>query len=628
MLQWINDRMKVIGWIFILPLALVFAVWGVQGIVDFSTRKDRGLRVNGEDIELEQLRQDYQGRLAQLSKTYPDAVPAEVRTRLQQEIVEQFVNSALVGQQVKELGFVVSDKDVVESIRSYRGFQVDGQFNRDAYYSLLRARGYSPDKFEAEQRTLLRSESLQGGVMVSSFATAKEVARAAALRGETRELSFAIVPVTKYLASVKPDEAAMKEYYARHKDEFKTPETETLSYVALKVADGLSEVAVDEPALRAYYDGIKERYVEPEKRHARHVLIQAGSDAAASKKQADEVLAEALKPGADFAALAKTYSQDAGSAAQGGDLGWAEKSFFVGPFADTLFAMRPGEVKGPVKTQFGWHVIRLEEVAPGKSKSFEELRATLEPEYRKVEAERRFGEKQEKIEQLAFEHSGSLEPVAKSLGLKIVAIPAFQRGLPGNELAANTKVLQAAFSADVLGGQNSRALELAPGNVVVLRAADHQVPEQRSFESVRGLAEDGVRHELAAREAQATAERVAGAVAAGTPWDAALKSVGTLRVEAAKFVARAEPSVPKEILAAAFSAVPPAAGKAMTGNVRLPGNDVAVWALSAVKPGELKGDGQSERRQLADTTAGAEFAAYLAALRARADVRFNPSIFE
>ena len=638
MLQWINDRMKVIGWIFILPLALVFAVWGVQGIVSFTSAQDRGLKVNGEDVNAERLRQAYQEQLVQLNRIYPDEVPADVRKTTQDRVVEEFVNTALLDQKVKERGYVVSDKDVATSIYGFQGFQVAGQFNKDAYFALLRERGYTPERFEAEQRQLLKVRALETGLFVSSFATPAEMARSAALKGETRELAVAVVPLAKYLATAKPDEAAVKAYYEAHKADFRTPDSVHLSYVALRVADATRDVAVDDAALRAYYETVKERYIEPERRRARHILIQGQDDAA--RKKAEEVYALATQPGADFAALAKQRSQDAGSAAEGGDLGFAEKSFFVGPFADAVFAMQPGEVKGPVKTQFGWHVIKLEEIQPGKSKPLEEVKADLEHEYRRTEAERRFGERQEKLEQLAFENSGSLEPVAKVLGLKIEEIAEFHKGLPGNELAANAKLVQAAFSADLLGGQNSRPIELAPGNVVVIRASDHRLPADQPLEAVRAKAVEGARRALAEQQARAAAERIAQAVGAGGNWDAALKSVGAvaaagktaapdaLKFEPAKRVVRADPSVAPEVLAAAFKAKAPAAGGATTGAVPLASGDVAAFALSGVRAGEIKDGGAMERRALQAAAGQAEFAAYLDALRARAKVHYNPAMFE
>ncbi len=638
MLQWINDRMKHIGWIIILPLGLVFSVWGVHGIVDFTTRQDRGLRVNGEDVNLERLRQAYQEQLVQLNRLYPDEVPADMRKTAQDRLVEQFVNTSLLDQKVKELHYVVSDKDVVDSIAHYQGFQVAGQFNKDAYYGLLRAQGYTPERFEAEQRQLLRVQALESGVFVTSFATPAEIARDAALKGEQRELSVAMLPLAKWAAAAKPDEAAVKAYFEGHAEEFKTPDTVHLSYVALRVADSTRDVVVDEPALKAYYETVRERYVEVEQRHARHILIQGLDEAA--KKKADEVYALAAKPGADFAALAKQYSQDAGSAPSGGDLGFAEKSFFVGPFADAVFSMKPGEVKGPVKTQFGWHIIQLDAIQPGKSKAFEEVRADIEREYRKSEAERRYGERQEKLEQLAFENNASLDGVAKSLGLKLEELVEFYKGLPGNELAANPKVLAAAFSADVLAGQNSRPIELSPGNVVVIRAADRKLPAAQPLEAVRAKALEGARRELAARELAAAATRLAASVAAGEKWDVALRPLGAIavpgkpaapdmiRYEAAKFVGRVEQGQAPEVLKEAFKLAPPAAGHAATGSVKLANGDVAAFAVTAIKAGEIKAGGAAERRALSAAAGQAEFSAYLDALRARADVHYSPTIFD
>jgi peptidyl-prolyl cis-trans isomerase D len=642
MLQWINDRMKVFGWLFILPLAVVFAVWGVQGIVSFTNSQDRGLKVNGQQVSLEEMRLAYQQRTAQLARAFPEEIPADIKKRVQDGVVDEFTNTALIEQKVASQRYAVTDADVVESIKGYEGFQVGGQFNKDAYYALLKARGYTPERFEAEQKKLLKTRALEGALFVSGFATPQEIARAAALKGETRELTWAQIPVAKYTASAKPDEAAVKAYYDGHPDEFKTPDTVKLSYLALRVTDIAQEVAVDDAALKAYYDTIKERYIEVEKRHARHILIQSGSDDAAAEKKAKEIYAEAAKPGADFAALAKKYSQDAGSAAQGGDLGTVEKSFFVGPFGDALFAMQAGEVKGPVKTQFGWHVIKLEEIVPGKSKSFEEVKATIEPDFKRTEAERRFGERQEKLEQLAFENSGSLEPVAKALKLKIEEVPSFHAGLADSELAANAKVMKAAFSADVLGGQNSRPIELRPGNVVVLRASDHRPPVLQPLEAVKAQAEAGARKVLAAKQAVAAAEQAVKSLSGGEKWDAVVKSLGgaptvaagkpapadALHYEAAKYVGRAEAGVPAPVLREAFRAKV-ADGKPVVASSVLPTGDVVVYTVTGVKPGQVSADPAAERRTLAGQISEGDIATYIATMRKKADIHLNATaVFE
>ncbi len=642
MLQWINDRMKVIGWVFILPLGLVFAVWGVQGIVSFSAQQDRGLKVNGQQVNFEEMRQSYQQRTAQLSRAYPEEIPADVKKKVQDAIVEEFVSAALIDQKVTAEHYSVSDQEVVQAIKSYEGFQIGGQFSKDAYYALLAARGYTAERFEAEQRKRLKTNALEGGLYLSAFATPMELARAVALKGETRELAYALIPVAKYIAAAKPDEAAIKAYYDGHPEEFKTPDTVKLAYVALRVSDIAKEVAVDEAGLKAYYDSIKERFQEVEKRHARHILIQAGSDPAAAEKKAQEVYAEASKAGADFAALAKKYSQDAGSAQQGGDLGTVEKSFFVGPFGDALFAMHPGEIKGPVKTQFGWHVIKLEEIQAGKSKSFEDVRATIEPEFKRTEAEKRFGERQEKLEQLAFENAGSLESVAKKLDLKVEETPSFYAGLADSELAANAKVLKAAFSADVLGGQNSRPVELKPGYVVVLRASERRPPALEPLAIVKGRAEQGAKKILAAKQAEAAGQQAVSSLNAGEKWDAVVKSLGgvptvaagksppadALKYEAAKFVGRTDKDVAAPVLRDLFKATLPA-GKPFVAASTLASGDVVVYTFTAVKAGQLGADPSAERRTLAGQIAESDIAAYISAMRAKADIKMNAAtVFE
>ena len=155
MLQWINDRMKVIGWFFLMPLSLVFAVWGVHGIVDFTANMDRGLKVNGQEANLEQIRQTYQQRLADATRAYPEGMPDEAKKKVQQSVIDDYVATTLIDQKVAEQHYSASDAEVVASIKSYQGFQVGGEFNKDAYYALLKARGYTPEKFEAEQRVLV-----------------------------------------------------------------------------------------------------------------------------------------------------------------------------------------------------------------------------------------------------------------------------------------------------------------------------------------------------------------------------------------------------------------------------------------------------------------------------------------
>ena len=640
MLQWINDRVKVFGWIILLPLSLIFAVWGVHGIVDFTSNQDRGLKVNGEDVPVEQARLVYQERLAEAAKAYPDGMPDEVKQKIRDGVVSDLVATTLVDQKADSQHYAASDAEVLEAIRSNPAFQVGGVFNKDAYFALLQARNLTPERFETDERKQLKDRALEGGLYLSAFVTEADLKRDLALLNETRDVGYAILPLAKYVESAKPTPEQVKAYYDAHPDEFKTPDSVHLSYVALRLSDVTNEVAVDEAGLKAYYESVKDRFTQAEKRHARHILIQADKDDAAAQKKAADVYALATKPGADFAALAKQYSQDAGSAQQGGDLGSVEKSFFVGPFGDAVFSMKKGEIRGPVKTPFGYHVILLEDITPGATKSLAEVRAELEPQYKRSEAEKRYGDRQEKLEQYAFEDQSGLEGLAKKLNLKIEDVADFHKGLAGNDLAANAKVLSAAFNSDVLGGHNSRPIEVAPGYVVVVRARDRKAPVAEPLSAVTARAEAGAKAELARAAAKDAGQKLAAALKGGASWDAALKLIGStatpaknpapareVQYTAVKPVTRADRTVPSNILAGAFR-LPAPKGSPSVGDTVINDGDVAVFAVASVTPGAFDAKDLAARRGRTNAVGTGELLTYLESLKSHAKVRVNPTLFD
>jgi peptidyl-prolyl cis-trans isomerase D len=641
MLQWINDRVKHFGWILLAPIALTFVVWGVHGIADFSTQSSKGLKVNGVDVPVERIRRAYQEQMSQLRRFIPDGeLPAALVESTRKSLLDRFVGSALLDGQAEAQKYIVTDQQVIDAIHQIPAFQVGGQFNRDAYEAALRQEGYTWQRFEAEERQSLRSRQLEGGLAISAFLTPQEYARTVALEKETRETSWVLVPAAKYAALVHPDDKALNDYYEAHKERFMTADTVALDYVELKLEAVASVVDVSDTALRAYYDTLKDRYVEPEKRRARHILVEAGSDPARAEEKAKDLYRQATAPGADFAALAKANSQDPGSAPQGGDLGWAEKSSFVGPFADALYAMQPGEIRGPIRTQFGWHVIKLEEVKAGQQKSFEEVRPSLEAEYRRNEAEKRFGEQQEKLDTLAFENAGSLEPVAKALGLTVRSIPDYTRAAGGGGLPPAPKLVAAAFSADVLGGQNSRAIELSPGDVVVVRAGNHRPPVQQTRAEVEDQVQAGARDEAATAAAAAAASSVVAAVRAGKPFAEAIAVLGPTRPfdekPDAKADAKTDPAPvryqPPRSLTRRMGGIEPALLAAVfrapaAADVRL-GKDSVAFVVSGVTPGVVNPAATQDLRPYTQAVGASEIGAYVATLRAKAKVSVDPKLFE
>jgi peptidyl-prolyl cis-trans isomerase D len=339
-------------------------------------------------------------------------------------------------------------------------------------------------------------------------------------------------------------------------------------------------------------------------------------------------LVKRLQAGEDFAKLAKEYSQDPGSANQGGDLGWSERKVFVGPFADAAFGMKVDEIKGPVKTQFGYHILKLDGIQPPAVKSFEQSRPELEAEYRRNEAERLFNNAQDALADAALQNATDIDVVARKAGLTVQSIPNFSRTEGGGALGNNQAVIEAAFSADVLDGRLSSIVEVEKGRGVVLRATDHHLPQQKPLEAVRREVVNAWKKERGVELAAAAAAEAVKRLDAGESFDAVAKSLGGT-VQAPKFIARADQDVPMEIRTTAFSAPKPAQ-KPIFENVALANGDAAVLALSAVRedPNAAGFNEADMRRVYAQRVASGEAQSYAAGARADAKVTLNPKVMD
>lgn len=639
MLQTIHD--KVTGWVAGIVIALIgipFIFWGIDvgfGSVSYAA-KVKGHEMpfwkGAVKVSLEDVNRAYQNQLNQYQQMTRGEVPPEVRTEIQGRLMDAFVRRELIEQHANQLGYRVRNEDVQRSIEQMPEFQVDGKYNEEVARRLLDSQAISRDQFRQDQRRELQVAQIQAAIAASSFVTPAEAARVRALESEEREVAWAIVDPATLAAGIEPADAAVADYYAKNKQSFMTPESVTLKYVEIRVADLMAQVAVTDEALRAHYDSVKDRYVDPERRRSRHILVKVDQESAeqAARKKADEVLVKA-KSGADFSALAKELSEDAGSAEQGGDLGWAERSFFVGPFSDALFAMQVDEVRGPVRSEFGYHIIRLDGIEPGKQKAFEEVRAELENEYRAQESERVFGERQEQLAEKAFENLDSLDKVSDDMSLPIRSVPAFKRAGGEGAVGANAEVVAAAFSDEVLkNGQNSEPIEIEPGHVVVLRSEDRKEPKERPLAEVRGEIVALLKKQRAEQLAREGGDSALAKLKAGTPWATV---VAELKVPAhgPKFATRTEAEIPGGLRQALFLAPKPAAGKPEYQGVALPGGEYAVLAFSAVRAGTARETAEQREtriRQAGGRVARAEVTAYIEELRRKADIDTNPKAFE
>ena len=632
MLQTIHDRLK--GWLAGVVLGiigLVFVFWGINWTM---SAPNYAAKVNGSEISSNEVRQAYQQQLAQYQRQSNGQMDDAQRNEIKRHVLDQYVNTEAVVTRADSLGYRVSDQDLLAEMSKIPAFQVDGKFDKAHAMAVLRSQGRSIAEIEDLFRRDVKLRQLDEALTLSSFATPSEMKRLRALAEQERQVSWFTVAPAKYIAEATASDADLQAYYDAHKAQYMTPETVDLHYVELSMAQLESKVTVDDAQLKAYYDDQKtktpERFTQPEQRRVRHILLQVSDpkDDATVKAKAESILKRAQN-GEDFSALAKEFSQDPGSAQQGGDLGWSERKAFVGPFADAAFGMKEGEITGPVKTQFGYHILKLDGIQPTNIKTFEQAKADLETEYRRSEAERLFNSAQDELADAALQNTTDIDVVARKAGLTVRDIPVFSRTDGGGELGKPAPVLEAAFSQDVLDGRLSPIVEIEKGRGLVLRATDHKVPQQKPLDAVRTEIVAAWKEQRGTELAAAAANDAVKRLTAGEAWEAVAKSLGATP-QPPKFVERSDQAVPLEIRRGAFEAPKPEA-KPLYQRLAMTGGDSAVLELIAVREKPDADPRQIDtqlRRQLTQQSASSESQSYALAARAAAKVTLNPQVLD
>ncbi len=633
MLQTIHDKLKGIFAVTILvALGVVFVFWGVNFSTDIGGfSKAKGIEVNGREIAIEEVQRNYQEQLSRIEAAMGESgVPDEMRKSIQQRVVDQAVQMELVRQRTRKLDFEATDAEVLETIQSIPAFQVEGRFSKDAYQAALRNINLTPERFEAEQREFVLARQLDRGIEGSAFVLPVELQRQVALRNEMRTLGWVTVPAQEFQSAAVVDDAAIRKYYEANSSRYMTEEHATVDFVELDIDAFAAKATVTDEALRQYYEENKARYTRPGRRRARHILIEAGSDEKAAQARAMRAY-ERARAGEDFGALARELSDDTGSKESGGDLGESERSDFVGPFGDAVWSMKPGEIRGPVKTEFGWHVIKLESATPESTQGFEEVRAELEPEYRRSQVEKAFGEAQEELDTRSFEAAGDIAAVAAQLNLPLKRVERYTRS-GSAELGATPKVTEAVFAPDVLAGRELRTVELEPGKIIALGVKAHEPAKAKPLEEVRSEVAESVRLEAAAKLAAVRAGEVVAELEKGATWPAAVAQwKGAGATQDPKPMGRKDATAPAEVLAAAFRAPAPGSGPSY-GVATLANGDTAIWTVTTAEKGSIAGlspdEQQAARDDARNRMAMSDATVYVTSMRANAEIDVNPTLFE
>lgn len=613
MLQNIRDNSQ--GWIAktIIGLIIVLlALTGFEAIFNSVGNQQTAAEVNGEEISLSELSLAVEMQRRQLAQQFGRDFDTSLidDNLLRNAALSDLIDRRLLVQAARESDFALSQAALDQIILQTPEFQENGRFSPARFDQVIRQMGYGRLQFRQMLEEEMLIGQLQAAVAGSGFVTEQQVRDFVRLDKQTRD--FALYRIKPDAGSATVTDEQVAAYYEQNAQRFMTPEEVVIEYVELKKDSFFDQVDIGEEELKSRYQ--TEIANLAEQRRAAHILIESGSDEALSRIEA---LRQRLDKGEDFAALAREASEDTGSAADGGDLGFAGPGVYAPEFEAALFALKKGEVSEPVRTEFGWHLIKLLDSQDADVPSFAALKDKLERDLKAEKVEQRFVEAARELENLAFE-AADLQQPAQELGLQVRTSEPFGREGGSSGVTANRQVVQQAFGADLLeSGANSQALELDAETVMVMRVKEHRQPQRMVLEQVAGDIRATLRGEAAAEAAKQQGEALLASLREGqTP--AAQERSWQVFEAATRSLEGVEP----QVLQALFRMPRPEQGPQFAG-VALGNGDFVLLRLTGVSEPEQVVDAnevQMYQRFLASRAGQEDFAAYRTRLQRESDI--------
>ncbi len=506
MLELIRTHSK--GWVAKLILILItvpFALFGIDAYLKDAGSDASVAKVDGAKISIQEYRNAMQSLRDRLQKENPKDIGALDSPEVKQSILDRLINARLLNAQVLNSNFKVSNEQLVAFITSLPEFQQGGKFSQEFYDKLLSQNQMTPSQFEKKMRGELLLQQVRDGVPSLALSSSAVENSVLSVEHQQREVSVAEIKSADFISQVKVEPAEVLAYYDKHKDKFKVPEQVKLDFVMLSANTLIPKMQTTEQEAKKFYDENAAKFQGNEQRHASHILIGVSATAspeakAEAKKKAEQVLAEVKRSPAKFAELAKKYSQDPGSAEKGGDLGTFGRGSMVKPFEDAVFTMKAGDISGLVQSDFGYHIIKLNEIA-GQGQDFESLKPQIRAELMYQKAISKFSEQAEAFSATVYEQSTSLQPAADAYGIPVQKTEWLSYA-DGAKFFKSDKLMTLVFTNEVLKDKrNTEAVEVSNNTLVSARVVDYKPSAPRSFEEVKGGIEDLLKIEKASKMA-------------------------------------------------------------------------------------------------------------------------------
>lgn len=477
--------MMFIAMIFIIPSFVVTGIYSYNRMSDsendLATVGDTSITMMDFDNAKRQYLDNFRRQMGQSFK--PNMLDtAEARA----SILAALISDRAISLEIASEYMNVGEADAINLVKQAPAFQRDGKFSTEAYQQFLNSMGKSDEQFVLELRRDLTRQMLLSAVSQTTQASNTVAQRIHDLLTEERTIRTFEIKPTAFLKSVSVTDAEAQSYYDQNKSLFAVPESVDIEYVVLS-PENYKNIKASEDDIKTFYEQNLQRFSTPEERRASHILIAVNNEKtdADAKKEADEIYKQLQADPSKFAQIAKSKSADPGSARQGGDLGFFQKGMMVPEFDNAVFSGKKGDLVAPVKTQFGYHIIKIVDVKAAQAKPLKEVRGEIEALYQQQAAIRAFAEDAENFSNMVYEQSESLQPVAERFGLKIQTLKNVTRDF--EDQLINPNVIEALYGFDVLEDKrNSNAIEVASNTLLSARVTAHHKQTVKTFDEVKG----------------------------------------------------------------------------------------------------------------------------------------------
>lgn len=512
-------------------IILPFAFWGIDSYRR-SSGTDSLATVNGEKISV----QEFEDALRQQQSRLREMLGGNVapgffeQPEIKRSVLDTLVTQRLLVQEANRLGLGVPDEEVRELISSVEAFQTDGKFDKKKYESILAQKNLVPVAFQERVRGELSVRQLSDAFTQNGYASDGVSDALIRLNEQQREVSLVKLDLAAFLKKTTVSDTEVDEYYQRNASEFKLPERVKVEYLTLSAQDLLAQAEVSDSEIRDYYEAHRSEFGEQEQRQAAHILIATTPKATLAEKQAakdkaENVLQQVKAAPGKFAELAKQYSQDPGSAANGGDLGLFGKGAMVKPFEEAVFSMKQGEVSGLVESDFGFHIIKVLAIKAGKTQSLPEVRNLISQRLKAQKSLDHFAELADKFSNTVYEQSDNLKPAASLIHGEIKQSGWIEKG-KSTGAPWTDKVMQAIFSDEAIKNKrNTSAIEVAPNVLLAAHVTEYKPADTQPLAEVVGAIRQKLQHQkavgLAAQEGDALLKKLQQGEKVNVAWQAA-----------------------------------------------------------------------------------------------------------